>query len=124
MAEEKNKTQEHVVPGTDITQEKLEEYKKEYKKIYLTQYMGETYVWHRLNRKTFGKICDETEQIEDADELMTAREIEITKACTIYPDAGRLEEILQEDDDNMVSQRIAREIMYRSGFYQPQTVEL
>lgn len=104
-----------------LTDEQVKELKKQYKKLFLTDYMGQRYVWHRLNRKSFNAICDETEGIEDEDEMLVTREKEIVKACVVYPDMETLETDIEDD---MISTRIGREILYHSGFYPPQTVEL
>lgn len=109
------------IPGTTVTMGELEEYKKQYKKVFLTDYMGSRYLWHRLNRKTFGEICDATEDIKEDEELLAAREKAFVKACVIYPEA---EQVAIDVEDEMIASRISREILYKSGFYQPTTVEL
>jgi len=110
-----------VIPGTTVTAAELDKFKQEYKKVFLTDYMGKRYLWHRLNRKKFGEICDATEDIKDDDELLSAREKEFVKACVLYPGA---EEVAEDVEDEMISSRISREILFKSGFYQPTTVEL
>ena len=110
-----------VIPGTTVTATELDAFKQEHKKVFLTDYMGNRYLWHRLNRKTFGEICDATEDIKDDDELLAAREKEFVKACVLYPDA---EQVAKDVEDEMIASRIAREILFKSGFYQPTTVEL
>lgn len=109
------------IPGTDITEEKLAELKKEYKKVFASAYASKIYVWHRLNRKAFSEICDATAEIEDDDELLATREKEFCKACILYPPA---EEVEKDMEDEVISSHMAREILFRSGFYQPQTTEL
>lgn len=118
-AEDKPKVK--VDTSVGLTDEQVKELKKQYKKLFLTDYMGQRYVWHRLNRKSFNAICDETEDIEDEDEMLVTREKEIVKACVVYPDMETLETDIEDD---MISTRIGREILYHSGFYPPQTVEL
>jgi len=122
-AEQEKEKQEAlpVIPGTTITADELDKFKQEYKKVFLTDYMGNRYLWHRLNRKTFGEICDATEEIKDDEELLAAREREFVKACVLYPDA---EQVAKDVEDEMISSRISREILFKSGFYQPTTVEL
>lgn len=109
------------IPGTDITEEKLAELKKEYKKVFASAYAGKIYVWHRINRKTFSSVCEATAEIEDDDELLSTREKEFCKASIIYPEA---EEVAKDMEDEVISSHMAREILFRSGFYQPQTTEL
>lgn len=104
-----------------LSEKQLAELKKKYKKLFMTDYMGKRYIWHRLNRKTFNTVCDETDEIEDEDTMLMVREQAFVKACVVYPDAKTLEEDIK---DEMVSTRIGREILYHSGFYPPQTVEL
>lgn len=109
------------IPGTTMTVEELKTYKAQYKKIYMTNYIDKTYLWHRLNRKTFGVICEQTKDIKDDKALILAREKKFVKACTIYPD----EETVKKDvEDPMVADRVGKEILYKSGFYQPETKEL
>ena len=109
------------IPGTDITEENLAELKKEYKKVFASAYAGKIYVWHRINRKSFSEICDATAEIEDDDELLVTREREFCKACIVHPAA---EEVEKDMEDEVISSHMAREILFRSGFYQPQTTEL
>ena len=65
------------IPGTTMTVDELAEYKTKYKKIYMTNYIDKTYLWHRLNRKMFGAICEATKNIEDEPKLILAGEREI-----------------------------------------------
>lgn len=109
------------IPGTTMTVDELAEYKTKYKKIYMTNYIDKTYLWHRLNRKMFGAICEATKNIEDEPTLILAREKEFVKACTIYPDP---ETVKQDVEDEMIAERVGREILYKSGFSQPETKEL
>lgn len=109
------------IADTDITENKLKELKKKYKKIYVTDYVDSRYVWHRLNRKTFSDICDATEEIEDEDELIEERERRFCAACIVYPDADKVKENL---DDDVMTSKVAREILYRSGFFPPTTKEV
>lgn len=118
---ETEKKSDIAIPGTDITEDKLAEFKKEHKKVFASAYAGKIYVWHRLNRKTFSTICDATAEIEDDDELLVAREKEFCKAAILYPAA---EEVEKDMEDEVIASHMAREILFRSGFYQPQTTEL
>lgn len=109
------------IADTDITENKLKELKKKYKKIYVTDYVDSRYVWHRLNRKTFSDICDATEEIEDEDALIEERERRFCAACIVYPNAETVKGNL---DDDVMASKVAREILYRSGFFPPTTKEV
>ena len=118
---EKPKEDPIAIRGTTITESQLEEFKKKYKKIFLTDYIGKTFVWHRINRSTFAEICDATKDIKDDDALIDAREKLFCERAIIYPD---LEEVKADIDDDIIYDTLSQEIMYRSGFHRPSTKEL
>ena len=109
------------VPDTDITEKKLAAYKEMYGKLYVTDYMGSRYVWRRLTQDEFTTIAEDTDHIEDDDELVSTREKEFFKLCVLYP--GK-EQVEKDIEDDMIMTRVAREILFRSGFFPPRTVEL
>ena len=129
MAEEKKDIQkddpqkitEYAIPETDITKEELDELKKEYKKLFRTFFIDDVYIWHRINRKTFNDICAETENIEDEDEMIAAREKRFCEECIIYPRKEKMEESIQDD---IIASKLAQEILYKSGFFRPITDEI
>ena len=109
------------IEGSDITQEELDELRKEHKKIYQTFFIDKLFVWHRMKRKVFTNICEETKDIEDEDEMVAEREKRFCEACVVYP---RKEELKEDLEDEMVCTKIAQEILFKSGFYRPVTVEV
>lgn len=109
------------IPGTEVTESQLKEFKKQYKKMFVTDYIGQTYVWHRIGRKAFSDICDATENIEDEGELINEREKRFCKECIVYPDAETVE---ADVEDDVAASKLAREILYRSGFFPPETKEV
>lgn len=109
------------VPDTDITEKKLAAYKEMYGKLYVTDYMGSRYVWRRLTQDEFTTIAEDTDHIEDDDELVSTREKEFFKLCILYPSKEQVEKDIEDD---MIMTRVAREILFRSGFFPPRTVEL
>ena len=121
LGETPKKNDPIAIPDTEVTESQLKEYKKQYKRIFVTDYVDKRYVWHRLNRKTFSNVCDETEKIEDEDELINEREKRFCKACILYPAA----DIVASDvEDDVMASKLAREILYRSGFFPPTTTEV
>lgn len=111
-----------VVYGTTITENQLKHYKEQYKKIYFTDFAGQFFVWHRLNRADFTNIYNDTENIEDLETQTTEREVRFCEAAILYPEADVLDAMLKNDD--ILTSRICDEILYKSGFFKPQTVEL
>ena len=112
---------EIAVPGTDITKSKLEKMKKKYGKVFLSFYNDKAYVWHRLARKDFTKICEATEDIKDTEEMLQKREEEFCKICIVYPEPKEIEKDIEYE---MTRVKMAQEILFRSGFYSPITQEL
>jgi len=109
------------ITETTITENQLKALKKQYKRIFVTDYIDGRYVWHRLNRRTFSDICDATEKIEDEDELIAERERRFCEACIVYPDADKVK---ADVEDDVMASKLAREILYRSGFFPPTTSEV
>lgn len=117
-----NKKQDLVaVPGTTVLESTLKAWKEQYKKVFVTDYMGQRYVWRRLTDEEFREVAKNTESIKDEDTLVAAREKEFCKLCTLYPDKEKVE---KDMDDNLVSSKVAGEILYHSGFFPPRTIEL
>lgn len=108
------------IPGTAITESQLKALKKQYKRIFVTDYIGKRYVWHRIGRKAFADICDATEEIKDDAELIAEREKRFCEECVIYPDA---ESVAEDVDNDVVAYKLSQEILYRSGFMPPETKE-
>ena len=109
------------IPGIGLTQEQIDELKKKYKKIYRSSYIGDTYIWHRINRSDFSAVYEETNKIEDQDELIRARERRICNAVIVWPTGKQLE---QQLDNDVITSKFAEEILFRSGFFGPKTEEL
>lgn len=120
-AEAPKKDDPIAIPDTDITESQLKELKKQYKRIFVTDYVDKRYVWHRLNRRTFSDICDATQEIEDEDKLINEREKRFCKACILFPAADVVE---ADVEDDVMASKLAREILYRSGFFPPTTTEV
>lgn len=112
---------EIAIPATDITENKLAELKKKYKKLYQTFYIDKVYVWHRLDRKTFNTVCENTKNIEDEDTLVSERERRFCEDCIVYPHADELKNDLNDD---VIPTKLAQEILYKSGFFRPVTQEI
>ena len=110
------------IPGTDITENKLAELKGTFgsKSIFKTRFIDEIYIWHKLKRSVFAKIVSDTKDIQDDEEKIEKREQEFVKASLIYPDPGNQD--IYEDD--VLITGLAEEILYRSGFAQPETERL
>ena len=107
--------------GTTVTTKQLNEYKKKYKKVFFTDFAGQYFVWHRLGRNDFTTTYNETEDIEDQSKQADEREKRFFKAAMLYPEGEELEALL---DDEILVSRVCDEILYKSGFFRPQTMEL
>jgi predicted P-loop ATPase/GTPase len=108
--------------GTTVTENQIKQYKNQYKKVYFTDFAGQYFIWHRLNRADFTTIYNETESIEDIEQQTTEREKRFCQAAILYPEATELKEML--DTDDILTSRVCDEILYKSGFFKPQTMEL
>ncbi len=111
-----------VILGTTVTENQLKQYKEQYKKVYFTDFAGQYFIWHRLNRADFTNIYNDTENIEDVEQQTTEREKRFCLKAILYPEQADLENMLQNDD--ILTSRICDEILYKSGFFKPQTMEL
>ena len=111
-----------VVYGTTVTANQLKKYKEQFKKVYFTDFAGQFFIWRRLNRAEFTSIFNETESIEDSNQQADLREQKICQAAILYPDQDVLQDLM--DSDDVMTSRISDEILYKSGFFRPQTVEL
>jgi hypothetical protein len=120
-SEEKSEDTEIAVAGTPITKSELEKMKKKYGKVFLSFYNDKAYIWHRLLRKDFTRICEETEDIKDTEEILSKREAEFCKICIIYPAQKEVEADIEYE---MTRVKMAQEILFKSGFYSPVTQEL
>lgn len=110
------------VIGTDITEKKLADLKKEYRKVFKTSFIDDIFIWHRLDRRTFSKIVADTKDIEDIEERLSKREQEFVRATVVYPKKEELEKFVQTED--VLVTTLSEEILYRSGFVPPRTEQI
>lgn len=108
--------------GTDVTEKKIADLKKEYRKVFKTSFIDDIFIWHRLDRRTFSKIVADTKDIEDIEERLSKREQEFVKATVAYPNKEELEKFVQAED--VLVTTLAEEILYRSGFVPPRTEQI
>lgn len=94
---------EEFLPG--LSQEQVDEWKKQYGELYVTEFEDQTFVWRVLNRAEYKKIVN----AQGMDVFQ--REEEICRQCVLYP---------QNYDYSVakagVATLLAEQIMDKSGF--------
>lgn len=122
VALEKN---EEDIDDTEMYEQKVQKWKEEYGKIYLSVFDEVELIWHKLNRKTYSEIMDSISEAQDKlseDMVIEQRQLLVIQRCTIYPEKEVIDEILEEYPGILTS--LSTEILKRSGFSKPLTVEV
>ena len=104
-----------------LTEEQIQDWKKEYGKVYKSIISEEAIIWRKLKRSEYIKIMTTIgETDEDNAKKVYMRQDEIVKICTLYP--NNISEIIEEN--GALSTCIADQVMLKSGFDIDSTVEM
>ena len=105
----------------ELTQEQIDTWKKQFGSVYKTIVSGEPIIWRKLKRGEYVKVMTkESLKKGSQDARVYARQDEITKICTLYPE--NIDKMIEEN--GALSSVISDEIMFRSGFAAEATTEL
>lgn len=110
---------------TKMYEKQIQDWKSAHGKIYLSVFDEVELIWHKLNRKVYNEIMN---AINDNDEDMTEemlierRQLLVIQRCTVHPALSELNEIIDEYPGILTS--LSAEILKRSGFSKPLTIEV
>lgn len=135
LEEEKDKvsgtvTDEAVADVVEDTEEEqltpeqlIEKWKALYNHIYLSVYDDQEFVWHKINRQEYAHIMDSVDETDKPiDEVVELRQQLTLEYALLSPDKIYLPDILQEYPGILTS--LTAEILKKSGFSKPLTVEI
>lgn len=107
-----------------LTPEQLiEKWKAVYNHIYLSVYDDQEFVWHKINRQEYAQIMDSIDETDKPiDQVVEQRQTLTLEYALLSPDKKYLPEILQEYPGILTS--LTAEILKKSGFSKPLTVEI
>lgn len=99
-----------------VSKSQLDAWKKQFGEVYRTDLNGQTYLWHKLRRRDYIEIMNDTElnAIQNTDLRIFLRQEKILKVGTLYPSDEQLEKLA--DENAGVAGNISDEIMLASGF--------
>lgn len=104
-------------------EELIAKWKKEYNRIYLSVYDDQEFVWHKINRQEYAQIMDSVDENDKSiDEVVEIRQTLTLEYALLSPDKIYLPDILQEYPGILTS--LTAEILKKSGFSKPLTVEI
>lgn len=122
---ESEETTEEDIDDPEMYEQKVQKWKEEYGKIYLSVFDEVELVWHKLNRKIYNEIMTAVEENKEnvtEDMVIEERQLLVIKRCTIHPSQKEIDEILEDYPGILTS--LSAEILKRSGFSRPLTVEV
>lgn len=124
-ADEEEIDEEEDDDETKMYEKQIQDWKSAHGKIYLSVFDEVELIWHKLNRKVYNEIMN---AINDNDEGMTEemlierRQLLVIQRCTVHPALSELNEIIDEYPGILTS--LSAEILKRSGFSKPLTIEV
>jgi len=101
----------------ELTEEVIQQWKKEFGKVFRSTINGQAIIWRKLKRKDYVKIMSNDEGISKD---IYERQEEITKICVLYP--SKIEDLIIENGG--LATAISDEVLSKSGFDIEDTVEL
>lgn len=111
-----NKKTEDMTPT-----EKIRYWKTLYDKIYLSVYDEEEFAWRKIKRREYTEIMENTPE-EDIDDVIEYRQYQTIKACVLSPEGEMLDKLIEDYPGLLTS--LSGEILKKSGFSKPLTIEL
>lgn len=104
--------------------QKVTLWKTLYNKIYLSVYDEEEFVWRKLKRREYTEIMENTPD-ENIDDVVEYRQYLTIRTCVLSPDATNqelIDDLLEEYPGLLTS--LSAEILKKSGFSKPLTIEI
>lgn len=125
---EENRQPEAAVQDAEIEEaelsnsEKLDRWRALYQKIYLSVYDEQEFVWRKIKRREYVEIMEST-TAEEIDDAVEQRQYLTLKTCILSPSGEQeLDELLEEYPGLLTS--LSAEILKKSGFSKPLTIEI
>ena len=101
-----------------ITQEMIDDWKKQFGELSKTTIGDQVYIWHGLSRNDYKNVM--TTEYEDDNSKVFNRQDDIVCNCVIYPE--NIEEIIEKKGG--VATTLADEILEDAGFGATKTEKL
>lgn len=101
--------------------EKIAHWKELYDKIYLSVYDEQEFAWRKIKRREYTEIMENTSD-EGIDDVIEYRQYLTLKVCILSHTEQELDLILEEYPGLLTS--LSGEILKKSGFAKPLTIEL
>lgn len=120
IQEEEQKREEDNVSAESI----IETWRAQYGKIYLSVYDEQEFIWRKINRLEYVEIMDNTaEGEENIDDLVEYRQRLTLYKCMLSPTSKEVLDILIDDYPGILTS-LSAEILKKSGFSKPLTIEI
>jgi len=95
--------------------EQMRQWKNEWKKLFKTTLVdGTILIWRRLKRSEYRHFMREYQGVNDRDERIWEREEAICRACILFPDQDKVDEIIETQAG--IATLLSDDIFANSGF--------
>lgn len=102
--------------------QKIERWRNLYQKIYLSVYDEQEFVWRKIKRREYVEIMENTPE-ENLDDVVEYRQYLTIKTCVLSPNSEQeIDDLLEEYPGLLTS--LSAEILKKSGFSKPLTIEI
>lgn len=101
-----------------ITQDMIDNWKKEYGDLFKTTIGEQAFIWHGLTRNDYKEVMNT--EYEESDNKIFDRQDDIVRNCVIYPED--IEDIIERKGG--IATTIADEILKEAGFGVTETEQL
>lgn len=100
----------------------LDEWRNAHEKIYLSVYDEHEFIWRKIKRREYSAIMENTPD-ENLDDVVEYRQLLTIKTCLLSPDnSDAIDKLIEDYPGLLVS--LSSEILKKSGFSKPLTIEL